>query len=403
VTDPLIPLFDLRLEESDLAAVRDTLTSGWLTMGPRTRQFEEDFAAHLGVRHAVALSSCTAALHLAYLAAGVGPGDEVIVPAITFVASAAAVRHAGGTPVLADILGPRDLSVDPGDVEARIGARTKAVCVVHYAGYAAPVDELQRLCDERGLALVEDAAHSPSATTVGGERKLGTLGRAGAFSFFSNKVLSCGEGGLLATDDDAVAEMARAYRSHAMTATTWDRHRGHSASYDVIGLGFNYRMDEPRAALLSSRLPRLEREIAARRKVVHRYRELLADVAGLLLPYSDEGVDASSCYVMPVMLEEPELRNLVREHMLSEHAVQTSVLYPAIHELAAYRAADGPSLPRSELAARTQVTLPLFPHLGERDQDRVVHALRDALARARGAPRQSVDKPPKQTPAGGQS
>jgi dTDP-4-amino-4,6-dideoxygalactose transaminase len=391
VADQLIPLFDLRLDDPDLEAVLDTLRSGWLTMGPRTRRFEEEFAAHLGVRHAVALSSGTAALHLAYLAAGVGPGDEVIVPAITFVATAAAVRHAGGTPVLADILGPRDLSLDPGDVEARIGPRTKAVCVVHYAGYAGPVDELRRLCDERGLALIEDAAHSPSATTVGGDRKLGTFGSAGAFSFFSNKVLSCGEGGLLATDDDAVAEMTRAYRSHAMTATTWDRHRGHSAGYDVVGLGFNYRMDEPRAALLSSRLPRLEEEIAARRKVVHRYRQLLAGVPGLLLPYSDESVDASSCYVMPVMLEDPGLRDPVREHMLSEHAVQTSVLYPAIHALTAYRLTDGGSLPRSERAGRAQITLPLFPHLGEREQDRVVHALLDGLARAKAAP--SVSRP----------
>jgi dTDP-4-amino-4,6-dideoxygalactose transaminase len=293
--------------------------------------------------------------------------------------------------VLADILGPRDLSLDPGDVEARIGPRTKAVCVVHYAGYAGPVDELRRLCDERGLALIEDAAHSPSATTVGGDRKLGTFGSAGAFSFFSNKVLSCGEGGLLATDDDAVAEMTRAYRSHAMTATTWDRHRGHSAGYDVVGLGFNYRMDEPRAALLSSRLPRLEEEIAARRKVVHRYRQLLAGVPGLLLPYSDESVDASSCYVMPVMLEDPGLRDPVREHMLSEHAVQTSVLYPAIHALTAYRLTDGGSLPRSERAGRAQITLPLFPHLGEREQDRVVHALLDGLARAKAAP--SVSRP----------
>jgi dTDP-4-amino-4,6-dideoxygalactose transaminase len=406
VTDPLVPLFDLRLEDSDIEAVGDTLRSGWLTMGPRTQRFEEEFAAHLGVRHAVALSSCTAALHLAYLAAGVGPGDEVIVPAITFVASAAAVHHAGGTPVLADILGPSDLGIDPADVEARITARTKAVCVVHYAGYAAAVEELRRLCDERGLALIEDAAHAPSAAPLGSEPKLGTYGLAGAFSFFSNKVLSCGEGGLLATDDDSVAEMARAYRSHAMTATTWDRHRGHSAGYDVVGLGFNYRMDEPRAALLSSRLLRLEREIAARRRLVHRYRELLADVAGLLLPYSDEEVDASSCYVMPAMLEDPALRDPLREHMRSEHAVQTSVLYPAIHEFTAYRATGGLSLPRSELAGRAQITLPLFPHLTEHDQGRVVRAVGDGLeklARASSSPRASIDESPQQTPAGGPS
>ena len=146
-----------------MAAVADTLRSGWLTMGPRTQAFEAEFAEHLGVPHAVALSSCTAALHLAYLAAGVGPGDEVIVPGITFVATAAAVRYCGGTPVLAEVLGPHDISLDPEDVARRMTPRTKAVCAVHYAGYAAPLAELRALCDEHGLALIEDAAHSPDA------------------------------------------------------------------------------------------------------------------------------------------------------------------------------------------------------------------------------------------------
>ncbi|MGH8573450.1 MAG: DegT/DnrJ/EryC1/StrS family aminotransferase, partial [Gammaproteobacteria bacterium] len=217
-----IPVFDVQLEDSDVDAVADTLRSGWLTMGPRIQAFESEFADHLGVEHAVALSSCTAALHLAYLAAGVGPGDEVIVPGITFVATAAAARYAGARPVLAEVLGPHDLSLDPDDVRARIGPATKAVCAVHYAGYAAPLEELRALCDEHGLALIEDSAHAPSGTRPGNERKLGTVGLAGAFSFFSNKILSCGEGGLLATSDERVAALARSRRSHAMTTGTWD-------------------------------------------------------------------------------------------------------------------------------------------------------------------------------------
>src|SRR4051794_39760240 len=190
---PTIPLFDIRLSEDEIGAVADTLRSGWLTQGPRIEAFEQEFAEHLGVDHVVALASGTAALHLAYLAAGVGPGDEVIVPAITFVASANAARYCGATPVLADITGLHDFGVDPRDVERRVGPRTKAVCAVHYGGYAAAMDELAALCAERGIALIEDAAHSPSATTPDGG-KLGTLGLAAAFSFFSNKVLSCGEG-----------------------------------------------------------------------------------------------------------------------------------------------------------------------------------------------------------------
>lgn len=217
---PLVPLFDLDLDDRDIEAVAATLRSGWLTMGPQIDGFEQAFAEHLGVKHAVAVSSCTAALHLAYLAAGVGPGDEVIVPAITFVATAAAVRYCGAEPVLADIVGGHDAGIDPQRVEELIGPRTKAVCAVHYAGYPAALAALEEICERHGLHLIEDAAHSPSALESPGGRRLGTVGLAGAFSFFSNKVLSCGEGGLLATEDDAVAELARSLRSHALTTGT---------------------------------------------------------------------------------------------------------------------------------------------------------------------------------------
>jgi dTDP-4-amino-4,6-dideoxygalactose transaminase len=277
------------------------------------------------------------------------------------------------------VVGRHDLGLDPDEVAARITPRTKAVCAVHYGGYAADVDALVRICEEHGLALIEDAAHTPSATPVGGGRRLGGYGLAGCFSFFSNKVLSCGEGGLLSTDDDEVAAKVKSLRSHAMTSGTWDRHRGHSAGYDVVGLGFNYRMDEPRAALLTARLDGLEEDIAKRRALVHRYRGLLADVPGVSVPYRDEDVDSSSCYVMPVMVEDPEVREPLRAQML-ERKVQTSVLYPAIHEFSAYEGSAEGSLPRAELAARTELTLPLFPTLSESDQDRVVSVLRESLA-----------------------
>lgn len=388
-SQPLIPLFDVRLSDEEIEAVASTLRSGWLTMGPRTKEFEEAFADQLGVRHCVATSSCTTALHLAYLAAGVGPGDEVIVPAITFVASAAAVRYCGATPVLADILGPHDLGVDPEDVEARISPRTKAVCTVHYGGYATDVERLREICERHCVALVEDAAHSPSATPPGGGRKLGGHGLAGCFSFFSNKVLSCGEGGLLATDDDRVAELARSRRSHAMTSGSWDRHRSHSAGYDVVDLGFNYRIDEPRAALLSARLPGLQDDIARRRLLVHRYRARLERLDGVTVPYRDNEVDHSSCYVMPLIVEDAELREPLRALMLDRFRVQTSVLYPPIHEFTAYASeggADGSQagLHRSEHAARTELTLPLFPDLTEAEQDRVTDALEQGLAELRG-------------------
>ncbi len=356
-TSPDIPLFDLRLAQEDLDAVADVLRSGRLAAGERTRAFEEAFAAQLGVRHAVALSSCTAALHLAYLAAGVGPGDEVIVPALTFAATATAALYCGATPVFAEIAGPHDLSLDPDDVAARITPRTKVVSVVHFGGYAAQVDRLRSLCDEHGLALIEDAAHAPSGRL--GDRKLGTFGLAGCFSFFSNKVLSVGEGGLLTTDDDAVAAFAR-------SGCAGER-------------GFNYRFDEPRAALALSRLDRLEADIAQRQALTRRYREQLASIPGVTVPYRDEDVAGSSCYVMPIMVEDPERQNPLRA-ALKERGVQTSLLYPAIHEFTAYRERfPGLSLPRTELAARTEVTIPLFPHMTEVEQDRVVEGVAEEM------------------------
>ncbi len=376
---PDLPLFDLRLEERDLEAVAETLRSGWLTLGPRTEAFEAAFAAHLGARHAIAVSSCTAALHLAYLAAGVGPGDEVIVPSFTFAATAAAVLYCGARPVFADIVSRERPSIDPGNVERRITPRTKAVTVVHYAGYAAAADDLRALCDERGLALIEDVAHAPSATLGG--RKLGTWGLAGAFSFFSNKVLSIGEGGLLCTDSDEVAAFARSRRSHAMTSGTWDRHNARTDTYDVVGLGFNYRLDEPRAALALSRLGGLEADIARRRELTLRYRELLAAVAGVVVPFAAEEVSSSSCYVMPIMLERDGSQAQISGR-LRERGIQTSIFYPSIHMFSAYRERfPGVSLPITELASRTELTLPLYPHMSYSDQDRVVAALAEAVGR----------------------
>jgi dTDP-4-amino-4,6-dideoxygalactose transaminase len=227
--------------------------------------------------------------------------------------------------------------------------------------------------------LIEDVAHAPSAALAG--RKLGSWGLAGAFSFFSNKVLSVGEGGLLSTDSDDVAALARALRSQAMTSGTWDRHRGHTDTYDVAGLGYNYRLDEPRAALLLSRLGRLEADIARRRELTLRYRSLLADVEGIIVPFEDTDVPSSSCYVIPIMLERDGTQAQVSSR-LREQGIQTSIFYPSIHRFTAYRERfPDVSLPITELASRTELTLPFYPHMTDGDQDRVVTALAQAISR----------------------
>lgn len=370
----LLPLFDLRLEEPDLRAVAETLRSGWLSMGPRTQAFEEAFAAQLGAKHAVAVSSCTAALHLAYAAAGVGPGDEVIVPSYTFTATASAVLYCGGTPVFADIIGPHDLSVDPDEVRRLITPRTKAVVAVHFAGYAAPVDRLADLCAEHDVVLIEDAAHSPSATLHG--RKLGTFGLAGAFSLFSNKVLSVGEGGLLVTDDDRVAALVRRLRNHAMPTASWEKYQGAESTYDVLALGYNYRIDDPRSALALSRLHRLGEEIDRRRELTGRYRAELRALPSVSVPFRDEQVETSSCYVMPILLDDAARRDEVRLRLRLEHGVQTSIFYPPVHQFSIYRKRfPDVSLPRTETAASREITIPLFTHMTTAQQDRVLEAL----------------------------
>jgi dTDP-4-amino-4,6-dideoxygalactose transaminase len=374
---PAIPVFDLKIEQEDLDAVERTLRSGWWTMGPRVAEFEQRFAEHLGVRHVVATSSCTTALHLALLAAGVGPGDEVIVPSFTFVATVATVMQVGATPVFAEIGGQDDLCLDPEHAESLIGPRTRAIVPVHYGGYAASPARLARTCSERGLTLLEDCAHAPYSQQDG--RALGTFGLAGAFSFFPNKVLGIGEGGALCTDSDDVAATARLLRSQAMTSGTAERHSGQLASYDVTGLGYNYRMDEPRAALLLSRFARLGGEIARRRELTDLYRARLADVEGITVPFADDEVATSSAYSMSVMLTEPGRKDEVRTG-LHERGVQTTTMYTGVHEFSAYRERfPEVSLPRTEMASRTQFNLPLFPHLTEGQIDRVVEALGEVL------------------------
>lgn len=374
---PSIPVFDLRIEQEDLDAVEATIRSGWWTMGPRVEEFERVFAEHLGSKHVVATSSCTTALHLALLAAEVGPGDEVIVPSFTFVATVATVMQTGATPIFADIGGQDDLCMDPDHAASLVNERTKAIMPVHYGGYDAAPAQLAALCDERGLALLEDCAHAPFSEAGG--RAFGTFGLAGAFSFFPNKVLGIGEGGCLATDSDEVAKTARLLRSQGMTSGTIERDRGQANGYDVTALGYNYRMDEGRAALLVSRFRRLPAEIERRRELTHLYRGKLAQVEGVTVPFRDEQVDHSSAYSMSVMVTDSERRDEVRTE-LQERGVQTTTMYTGVHEFTAYRERfPDVSLPRTERASRTQFNLPLFPHLTDEQVDRVVTTLDEVV------------------------
>ncbi len=375
-----VPLSDIDFGLEEEAAVLEVVRSRWLTMGAVTREFEQEVATFTGARHAIALTNATAALHLACLAAGLGPGDEVVLPALTFVASANAVRYTGATPVFADVEGEHALNVSPAACEARLTSRTRALLVVHYGGYACDMPAIMGLAKRHNLAVIEDAAHAIGSRLE--ERQLGTWGQSGCYSFFSNKNMTTGEGGMLVTDDDEVAEKVRALRSHGMTSLTWDRHKGHAWSYDVTDLGYNYRIDEIRSALGRAQLRKLARNNQVRRERTALYWELLQELCPeVKLPFR-EHAGLSACHLLPILLPQGRWRQAFMEGMKSR-GVQTSIHYPPINHFSAYRALAAGSqagLQRTEDLAARVVTLPLYPALSEAEVLLVSEAVRDTLA-----------------------
>jgi len=372
-----VPLSDLSVSEEMVSAAESALRSNWWSMGPRVAEFESAFADHVGARHALAVSNGTAALHLALLAVGCGPGDEVVVPSLNFVAAANTIAHTGASPVFCDIRGGRDLNLDPSDVEAALGPATKAVVVLHYAGFACELDPVLDLAEKQGIAVIEDAAHAPGSRWR--ERACGTIGAVGCFSFFSNKNLSIGEGGMLVTESDELAEKLRLLRSHGMTTLTWDRHRGHASEYDVVLHGFNYRLDEIRAAMGLVSLAGLEDENASRRRVAMRYRDSLQGERGLELAFSERlGEPSSSHHLAVALLPESVSRDSVRA-ALADRGVQTSVHYPPIHGFSAYRGLGHRTLPQTDAVAPRLLSLPLFGHMTEEQIELVIESVLDAV------------------------
>ena len=368
-----VPLADVIVTDEDIACVAATYRSGWLSMGPRTAEFEAAFAAYVGVPYACAVSSGTAALHLMCAAAGLGPGDEVLVPSLTFVATVNAVRYVGATPVLVDIAGPFEPWMSYRACAEAIGPATRAILHMGYGGHAGELTAIARLAKERDLLLLQDAAHA-LGTSVDG-RQVGSLGLASAFSFFANKNLAIGEGGMVTTSDEELAARVRLLRSHGMTTLTWDRHRGHAAGYDVVALGYNYRLDEPRAALGMRRLDRLDAENRRRRQLDAAYRTALDGIARCTSPALPG--DASAHHLFTIVLEEDVDRDDFRRR-LAERGLQTSVHYPPVHRFSMH-AGDHRELPLTEAYGDRTVTLPMFAHMTDGQQQLVIEAVIAAL------------------------
>jgi dTDP-4-amino-4,6-dideoxygalactose transaminase len=377
------PLSNIDLGKEEEQEVLRVLHSRWLSMGPATERFEKAFSEYLGRGYAIAVSNGTAALHLALAALGLGKGDDVILPSLTFIATANAVVYVGAKPVFADIVSTEDFNISPQEIENKINRRTKAVLVMHYGGYPCDMKAILRIAKKYGLYVIEDAAHAPGAEYQG--RRCGLIGDIGCFSFFSNKNLVTGEGGMVVTRNKAWAEKIRRMRSHGMKALSWDKYRGHLSSYDIRGLGYNYRTTEIQSALGWVQLKKLDGNNRKRKGLVEIYRKELQKADGISIPFARFEGDPSY-HLFPILAAPSLDRNKVTER-LRELGIQTSVHYPPVHLFSLYRKRFGfkkGMLPKTEEVSRRELTLPLHPRMTEKDVRWIVKRMKDVIVKVAG-------------------
>lgn len=372
-----VPLFELNFDHQESDAVSAVIESRWLTMGERIQSFESKFATSLGNDvFCTALSSCTAALHLALLASNIGTEDEVVIPALTFVADINAVEMVGATPILADCGSYANWNVTAESIKACLTEKTKAVIVVHFAGYPCEMDPITALCQERGIRLIEDVAHAPGASYKG--QACGTFGDFGCFSFFTNKNLSIGEGGMLSAKSAELSQQAQFLRSHGMTTLTLDRHKGRAISYDVVRPGLNYRMDEIRAAIGLVQLSKLQAGNLQRGVLVEYCITALNDSKKVTVPFVGLQDCVCSYHILPVLLDKDVDRTAVINAM-KKKGVQTSIHYPSFRQFSAYKDRDFQVTPIADDIAERVLTLPLFPSMSIEQMDYVIESLLEAL------------------------
>ena len=359
-----ITLCEPDIGQEEIKAVTNVLKSKWLTMGEVTQRFEKVFVEKLGVKYAFAVTNCTAALHIANLALNIGPGDEVICPALTFIATANAVRYTGADVVFADSISEKDLTIDLEDVETKITKRTKAVIVVHYAGFPCYMDKILEIAKKHNLKIIEDCAHSPLAWWQfkdGTKKYIGSIGDIGCFSFFSNKNMITGEGGMITTNNDELAEKIKLLRSHGMTTLTYDRHKGHASGYDVVMLGYNYRIDEMRSALGLVQLKKLENNNQKRREIYRWYAYAFQDNDNVIIPFTDRNLDQATPHIMPVII-----KNNYQEikQKLTNAGIQTSKHYDLIPTFTLYK---GSKFKSKINYIKNILTLPMYPGMKKED------------------------------------
>ena len=365
------------------AAIR-VLDSGWLTTGERTMEFEEAVRVAVGTRHAVAVNSATAALHLALEALGIGPDDEVVVPTYTFAACGEVVRYLGARPRLADV-DARTLNVTVETIEAQLRPSTRAIMVVHFGGLMAEVEAIRELAAARGIALVEDAAHALPSSRAG--RAAGSIGDAGALSFYATKTVTTGEGGMLVTDSDAIADRARVMRLHGISRDAWKRYTSSGSwYYEIEDAGFKYNLTDLAAAIGLVQLERAESMRVARERVARRYIEKIRSCGladAIELPVEAGQGEVHAWHLFPIRLREGgTARRAAVIERLRDEGIGTSVHFIPLHLHPYYRRMYGTEagdLPVATREYEREISLPIYPDLADADVDRVVDALAAAL------------------------
>jgi dTDP-4-amino-4,6-dideoxygalactose transaminase len=371
-----IPLSDLDFDRRELESVNAVIKGKWLSMGGMVKEFEDRFAQYVGTKYAIATSSGTAALHLALRALDIKDGDEVLVPSITFVASANAVLYNGAKPKFVDSTSLDDFNLSVKDLEKKVNSKTKAIIVVHYAGYIADMKQIKGIAQKHNLFIVEDSAHAIGSGW--GKEMAGNLGDIGCFSFFANKNMATGEGGMVTTNDEIVAQKIRLLRSHGMTSPTWEREKGKAYSYDVVDLGYNYRMTEIAAALGLEQLKKLSKNNLIRKKLTGHYVQYLNSVKGITIPFRDYPRD-SSFHLFPILLDKNIDRGKVIQRLRNK-GIQTSIHYPPVHKFSYYQDKyNSKALPYAEYIGLHELTLPLHPLLTRRDIRYVGNELKKSI------------------------
>jgi len=367
--------------EEEIAEVVATLRSGWLGTGPRVKRFEEAFREYTGARHAIALNSCTAGMHLALLAAGVGPGDEVVVPALTFAATANVVVHTGATPIFADV-DSLTMNLDPRGLESRITPRTKAILPVHFAGRPCDMEAILGLAKRHGIRVVEDAAHA--IETVAAGRKVGTIGDATCFSFYVTKNVMTGEGGMVTTGDDEWAERIRVSSLHGLSRDAWKRYSGSGfAHYEVLMPGYKYNMMDLQAAIGIHQLARVDEYASARKRIWAAYDAAFADLpAARPAPVGTGSVHARHLYTLLLDLDRLRVDRDAVMNALKAEGIGTGVHFIALHLHPYYRdrfSLSPSDFPNATEISRRTISLPLSAKLSDRDVNDVIEAVRKVL------------------------